>query len=82
MMRFSEAGRSEIARRMTNLFTAPNPVEIEQQYLEENLIHRTMRNEAVRSKSEVVIANLLHHLGVDYSYEKELRAPDGSRRLS
>jgi hypothetical protein len=48
--------------------------------MEESLIHRTLRNEAVRSKSEVIIANLLHGLGIDYSYEKQLRGPDGRVR--
>jgi len=34
----------------------------------------------VRSKSEVIIANLLHDMKIDYAYEKELQAPDGSKR--
>ena len=40
--------------------------------LEEGLIHRTARGEAVRSKSEVIIANLLHASGVEYHYEQPL----------
>lgn len=35
----------------------------------EGLIHRTERGEKVRSKSEVIIANILHNLGMDYRYE-------------
>lgn len=35
----------------------------------EGLIHRTERGEKVRSKSEVIIANMLHNLGLDYRYE-------------
>jgi hypothetical protein len=35
----------------------------------------------VRSKSEVVIADLLYSLKVDYRYEREFIAPDGSKRL-
>jgi hypothetical protein len=38
----------------------------------EGCIHRTDRGEWVRSKSEVVIANLLHQLGLDYRYEHPL----------
>ena len=32
-------------------------------------IHRTARGEMVRSKSEVIVANTLHALGIDYRYE-------------
>jgi hypothetical protein len=35
----------------------------------EGLIHRTDRGEKVRSKSEVIIANILHNLALDYRYE-------------
>lgn len=35
----------------------------------EGLIHRTERGEKVRSKSEAIIANILHNLGLDYRYE-------------
>src|SRR5262249_32751391 len=44
----------------------------------EHLIHRTLRGELVRSKSELVIANHLHRLGLPYIYERPLegtRAP-------
>ena len=46
----------------------------------ENLIHRTRRGELVRSKSELVIANLLDAMGVDCDYERDLVTSDGSRR--
>ena len=78
---YSRGHLSETARRLTNLFEAPAPVEVESRFLENRLIHRTRRGEAVRSKSEVVIADLLYSLKLDYRYEKELVAPDGSRRL-
>lgn len=35
----------------------------------EGLIHRTERGEKVRSKSEAIIANILHNQGLDYRYE-------------
>lgn len=38
----------------------------------EGLIHRTERGDMVRSKSEVIIANILHNLGLDYRYEYPL----------
>ncbi|MGE3342580.1 MAG: AAA family ATPase [Vicinamibacterales bacterium] len=78
---YSQGHLSETARRLTNLFEAPRPVKIEERFLEDRLIHRTRRGEAVRSKSEVVIADLLHSLSVDYRYEAELTMEDGSRRL-
>lgn len=41
----------------------------------EGLIHRTARGEFVRSKSEVIIANILHALDVDYRYEFPFEGP-------
>ena len=38
--------------------------------LGEHLIHRTEKEHLVRSKSELVIANMLHQLGIDYEYER------------
>jgi hypothetical protein len=78
---YSQGHLSETARRLTNLFEPPKPVEVSSKFLEDRLIHKTRRGEAVRSKSEVVIADLLHSLGVDYRYEKEFIAADGSKRL-
>ena len=42
--------------------------------------HQTRVGDWVRSKSEVIIANLLFDHGIDYEYEKELAAPDGTKR--
>jgi hypothetical protein len=71
---------SETARRLTNLFSDPKPVEHVRVFLEEGLIHRTSRGELVRSKSEVIIANLLHTLGITYAYEQSFTGQDGSVR--
>ena len=38
----------------------------------ETLIHTTSRGDKVRSKSEVIIANLLYQAGIDYLYEADL----------
>ncbi|MBA2712202.1 MAG: ATP-binding domain-containing protein [Rubrobacteraceae bacterium] len=74
-------GRSETAQRLTNLFQSPVLVEVGGQFLEENLIHRTRRGEAVRSKSEVIIADLLYAKGfTEYLYEGTLVGNDGSVR--
>jgi ATP-dependent exoDNAse (exonuclease V) alpha subunit len=63
---------SEILRRNTNLFelsVRPETVGIPHP---ERLIHRTKTGVLVRSKSEVIIANILTDLGISYEYEKPL----------
>lgn len=72
LRKYSSDDRSETARRLTNLFTAPSPIAIDGRFFEENLIHRTSRGEMVRSKSEVIIADRLADLNVEYSYERPL----------
>lgn len=72
---------SKIARRYTNLFTAPDMLaDPSGAFLERGLIHRTARSELVRSISEVVVADALHAEGIDYHYEKALRGVDGVER--
>ncbi|MGL5151288.1 MAG: RecQ family ATP-dependent DNA helicase [Clostridium sp.] len=39
-------------------------------------INATTKGDLVRSKSEVIIANLLHQYGIDYEYEKKLNYKD------
>jgi ATP-dependent exoDNAse (exonuclease V) alpha subunit len=63
---------SETARRLTNLFKPPTIVQVGDRFLEDRLINRTSRGELVRSKSEVVIANLLNDRGINYEYEQQL----------
>ena len=76
---------SDIARRMTNLFVDPAPVQVKvgqhDRFLEDGLIHRTRRGDLVRSKSEVIIADGLLAQGIrDYIYERPLVGPDGIPR--
>ena len=82
--RFSSDEYSEIAKRMTNLFAAPMPLEVtigsQKRFLEEGLIHRTERGDLVRSKSELVIADKLFSRGIDYGYEQPLVLPSGRVR--
>ncbi len=82
--RYSGDEYSEIARRVTNLFSEPQPraitVRAQQRFLEESLIHRTERGDLVRSKSELVIADKLFARGIDYAYEQPLVLPDGRVR--
>ena len=72
LQRLSSVSFSEVASRLTNLFLPPNPVVVGERLLEERLIHKTTRGEAVRSKSEVIIANLLHEKHIQYLYEAPL----------
>jgi hypothetical protein len=49
-------------------------------FLEESLINRTERGDPVRSKSEVIIADMLFRRGLDYQYERPLPGLDGSTK--
>jgi hypothetical protein len=80
LRRFSHDHVSESASRLTNLFGPANPVMLRDRFLEDGLIHRTLRGESVRSKSEVIIANMLHEKGIDYEYELPLSGTDGTVR--
>jgi hypothetical protein len=74
---YSSDAYSEAARRLTNLFVPPDPVEIHDKFLEDRLIHCTRRSDLVTSKSEVIIADLLFSKGIDYQYELKLPDPAG-----
>lgn len=43
-------------------------------------IHRTLSGDLVRSKSEVIIANILYQSKIPFTYEARLVAPDGQGR--
>ena len=68
---------SDTAGRLTNLFVASDPVKVADIVLDRGLVHRTERGELVRSKSEVIIANMLHQLNVSYDYEAPFSGTDG-----
>jgi ATP-dependent exoDNAse (exonuclease V) alpha subunit len=72
LQKLSSERHSATATRLTNLFGPPNPVAFGDVFLEAGLIHLTTRGDAVRSKSEVIIANLLHAAKVNYLYESPL----------
>lgn len=77
----SRPERSETARRNTNLFRSAVREETTSTPWAEHLIHRTDKGHMVRSKSELVIANKLWHLKIEYEYERPLegRDPDSGR---
>lgn len=72
LQKLSSERYSSTATRLTNLFGPPKLVKVGDAFLEERLIHNTSRGEAVRSKSEVIIANLLHEKNIQYHYEQPL----------
>ena len=76
LQRYAHAESSEVAQRMTNLFSPSRPVEVQIRnrtfFLDSNLIYQTDRGELVRSKSEWIIADKLHAAGIDYQYEQPM----------
>ncbi|MDD5227124.1 MAG: ATP-binding domain-containing protein, partial [Candidatus Omnitrophica bacterium] len=63
---------SDTRLRNTHMFSiALRPDDVKRPHLEA-LIHRTRKGIAVRSKSEVVVADVLDALGISYEYEQPL----------
>jgi len=50
-------------------------------WYEEGKIHEALTGDMVRSKSELIIANLLHDRNIPFEYETLLKAPDGTMYL-
>jgi hypothetical protein len=81
LLDFADPARSVTARRLTALFRAPNPFTTPDGVLvDTSYIHRSDNNELMLSKSEVIVANVLRSLEIDYSYEERLEMTDGSWR--
>lgn len=80
LAKYASDSHSEIAKRLTRLFSLPLVAEVNGELFEDALIHRTIRGELVRSKSEVIIANALFENGIAYDYEKPL-VIDGVRKI-
>lgn len=76
LVQYANDWYSDTKQRYTDLFEVPNIIEIEfgkqKRYFEERLIHKTIRGEMVRSKSEVIVANILDKMKIEYSYEEPL----------
>ena len=70
---FTKPERSETTRRNTNLFRAAIRERLDAVPYAEHLIHRTEKGHMVRSKSELVIANLIWRMKLDYEYERPVR---------
>jgi len=71
---------SDAARRLTNLFEPPEPVQVGQRIYDNKHIHRSKRGNLMISKSEVIIANELASAGIEYRYELAYVGKDKTRR--
>ena len=80
LMKYTKNYYSDTKQRLTNLFADPNPIKYGERFLEEGLVYRTTKGEIVRSKSEKIIADLLHRLNISYYYEESFIGKDGSTR--
>ena len=88
LLQYADEANSDIARRFTDLFAdvfpdndyKPQIVEVKGTFFDERLIHKTVRGELVRSKSEVIIANALFYNDIDYEYEPVLEVKGHVKR--
>lgn len=81
LLELADPSRSETARRLTCLFRPPRPfLGSTGTLLDGAHVHRSAAGELMRSKSEVIVANTLRSLEVNYSYEELLKMEDGSVR--
>ncbi|WP_186430048.1 AAA family ATPase [Clostridium sp. BSD9I1] len=76
LVQYANDWYSDTKQRYTDLFEVPNIIEMgsskQKRYFEEKLIHKTIRGEMVRSKSEVIVANILDKMKIEYFYEEPL----------
>lgn len=66
----SRPERSETSRRNSNLFVSAVREDAASVPFADHLIHRTEKGHMVRSKSELVIANMLYRMDLEYEYER------------
>lgn len=79
LMNYSKAQASETAKRNTHLFkTQIRDSRFEIPFVQ-NLIHKSQEGIFVRSKSEVIIANLLHEEKIEFEYERKFDTSNGWR---
>jgi ATP-dependent exoDNAse (exonuclease V) alpha subunit len=76
---YRHATASDTILRNTNLFELAVREETSEVPYAHHLIHRTSTGVLVRSKSEVVVADILAKLGVSYEYEKQLPSRNNPR---
>jgi exodeoxyribonuclease V alpha subunit len=72
---------SDTERRNTQMFKLAIRPDDLGAFHPEGLIHRTKKGIAVRSKSEVIVADTLQGLGISYEYEQLLSTPGDARNF-
>ena len=81
LQKYASDEHSEIARRFTNIFSNPRPIQRQLHgrvvFLEKDLINLSNGEKFVRSKSELIIANELHSRGIEFDYEEALPLKNG-----
>ncbi len=81
LLRMRRAESSHLININSSLFSfRPLPEELlsMNSWYEEGKVHNTLANYMVRSKSEVIIANMLFDRNIPFKYEVPLYAPDGT----
>jgi len=83
LYKYTKPETSETNRRNTNLFISSVRSSITEIPYAENLIHKTLKDGLfVRSKSEVIIANMLVERNIDFEYEAHfIGEKNGGKRL-
>ena len=81
MRRRERCWLSKINSSLLGWHVAPKALTQDLGWYEAGKIHEVLTGDMVRSKSEVIIANLLHERDIEFRYEKPLYAPDGTMYL-
>lgn len=81
MRRRERCWLSRINSSLLGWHLAPAQLLSEGGWYEAGKIHEALTGDMVRSKSEVIIANMLHERGIKFYYEKPLFASDGTMYL-
>lgn len=82
IINLSKPQYSETAKRNTQIFTPSIRDSRSALPYSEGLIHKTLKpGLIVRSKSEVIIANMLYQKGIEFEYERQYENQKGQKRL-
>lgn len=75
--RYTSGEYSETGRRLTDLFDLPALAEVNKKTYDSNHVQVSAKGEFMISKSEVIIANLLHARRIQYVYESPISDEKG-----
>ncbi|MCB9264315.1 MAG: hypothetical protein H6558_04730 [Lewinellaceae bacterium] len=75
--KFTSGEYSETGRRLTDLMIEPKLKVINKKYYDTKYIQVSEKGEFMISKSEVIIADKLHHYGINYAYEAPISDEKG-----